>query len=209
MATGYNIDIDLNSSDYSTAFNDFYSAHFINSFALTRGDIDTSFFNEMTNAEKEIGKRLIRQNLKLRQTHLFTAAGQLKDSEALPILYEQLNNNPDFSWQMTIGQAIWRINGDPLYPKLLKHLKDHPSDTTREAHFDQVLDLKDEQSIETYFDYFNDKSGIIKSMTLSKFNFWLTGNHSDGFQFDKNYFIENRNNSILKETLLEKLKVLG
>ena len=95
MATGYNIDIDLNSSDYSKAFNEFYSAHFINSFALTRGDIDTSFFNEMTNAEKEIAKRLIRQNLKLRQTHLFTASGQLKDNEALPILYEQLNNNPD------------------------------------------------------------------------------------------------------------------
>ena len=209
MTTGYNIDTDPNSSDYSTAFKEFYSAHFINSFGLTRGDIDTSFFNLMSDTEKEIAKRLIRQNLKLRQPHLFTASGQLKDKEALPILYEQLDNNTDFSWQMTIGQAIWRINGDQLYPKLLKQLKDHPSDLMRQAHFEQVLDLQNEQSIETYFDYLNDSNSIIISMTLSKLNYWLTGKHSDTFQFDKSYFIENRNNKNLKETLLQKLKTLG
>jgi len=209
MATRYNIDIDPNSSDFSSAFKDFYSAHFINSFALTRGEVDTSFFISMTAAEKEIAKRLIRQNLKLRQTHLFTASGQLKDKEALPILYEQLQNNTDFSWQMTIGQAIWRINGDELYPKLLEQLKNHPSEIMRIAHFEQVLDLQNEQSIDTYFEYLNDSNRIIKSMTLSKLNFWLTGIHSDTFQFDNNYFFENRNNKGLKEILLEKLKVLG
>ena len=209
MAIGYNIDIDPNSSDFSKAFKDFYSVHFINSFGLTRGDVDTSFFASMTNSEKEIAKRLIRQNLKLRQAHLFTASGQLKDKEALTILYEQLENNDDLSWQMTIGQAIWRINGDSLYPKLLTQLKNYPSELMRQAHFEQVLDLQNEQSIEAYFDYLNDSNSIITSMTLSKLNYWLTGKYSDTFLFDKNYFIENRNNKDLKETLLQKLKTLG
>lgn len=132
----------------------------------------------MTDSEKVIAKRLIRQNLKLRQVHLFKASGILQDKEALPILYEQLNRNTDLSWLLTIGQAIWRLNGDELYPKLLKQLKDHPSDMMRVAHFEQVTDLKNEESIEMLFNYLDDKNELIKSFALAKLNYLAIGNTS-------------------------------
>lgn len=143
MNTEYFIDIDPKSNSFSSAFKDFYNNHFVDAFGLSRDEVDTYFFDAMTTDEKEIAKRLIRQNLKLRQVHLFKATGLLKDTEALPSLYEQFDNNSDLSWQLTIGQAIWRINRDEiLYTDLLRQLKSHPSDTMREAHFEQITDLK-------------------------------------------------------------------
>ena len=119
----YFIDIDPNSDSLSKTFKDFYQNHFVNAYGLSRNEVDIYFFDSMSENEKEIAKRLIRQNLKLRQSHLFKAAGILKDEEALPILYNQLKNNTDLSWLLVIGQAIWRINGDEIYSKLFTPIR--------------------------------------------------------------------------------------
>ena len=61
-STEYFIDIDPNSNSFSTAFKDFYKNHFIDAYGLARREVDTYFFDSMTTEEKEIAKRLIRQN---------------------------------------------------------------------------------------------------------------------------------------------------
>lgn len=207
-STDYFIDIDPNSNSLSKEFKDFYENHFIDAYGLSRGEVDTYFFNSMTTEEKEIAKRLIRQNLNLRQTHLFRAAGILNDNEALPILYDQLKNNNDLSWRLTIGQAIWRLNQDELYPELLRQLKEHPSETMREAHFDQVTDLKNEESIEMLFDYLNDESGLVKSMTVSKLNFIMAGRHKQKQEFDRAFFLSKQTDKEFKNQLVKNLKNL-
>jgi hypothetical protein len=202
----YLIDIDPNSASLSKTFKDFYQNHFVNAYGLSRNEVDTYFFDSMPENEKEIAKRLIRQNLKLRQSHLFKAAGILKDEEALPILYDQLNNNTDLSWLLVIGQAIWRINGDELYPKLLRQLKEHSSDTMREAHFEQIVDLKNKESIEMLFSYLNDKSRLVQSMSLSKLNFLSAGRHEQKQRYDKEYFVMKKTDEKFKVSLLENLR---
>ncbi|UAB75637.1 HEAT repeat domain-containing protein [Mesoflavibacter sp. SCSIO 43206] len=202
----YFIDIDPNSDSLSKAFKDFYKNHFINAYGLSRNEVDTYFFNSMSENEKEIAKRLIRQNLKLRQSHLFKAAGILKDKQALPILYDQLNTNTNLSWLLVIGQAIWRINGDDIYPKLLSQLKEHSSDTMREAHFDQIVDLKNKESIEMLFSYLSDKSRLVQYMAISKLNFLSAGKHEQKQRYDKKYFMEKKTDEKFKNDLLEKLK---
>jgi len=162
----------------------------------------------MTAEEMEIAKRLIRQNLKLRQSHLFRAAGLLQDKEAIPILYDQFQNNTDFSWLMTIGQAIWKLNGDELYPKLLRQLQNHPSNTMREAHFEQVTDLQNEESIEMLLAYLGDNSGLVKSMALEKLNFILAGHSEQSPKFGSDYFLSKRNDAAFKTKLVENLKNL-
>ncbi len=205
-STEYFIDIDPNLNSFSTAFKDFYENHFVDAYGLTRREVDTYFFDSMTPEEKEIAKRLIRQNLKLRQAHLFQASGLLGDKEALPILYEQFKNNTDLSWLLIIGQAIWKLNGDDLYSKLLQQLKTHPSNTMREAHFEQVTDLKNKESIEMLFEYLNDKSGLVKSMTVSKLNYILAGQYEQKQRFDRDYFLSKQNDKEFKTELVEKLK---
>ena len=140
---------------------------------------------------------------------MFRASGLLQDKEALPLLYDQFQNNTDLSWLFTIGQAIWKLNGDELYPKLLRQLKDHTSDTMREAHFDQVTDLKNEESIKMLFDYLTDKSELVKSMTVSKLNYILAGQYEQNQKFDRDYFLSKRNDKEFKSELVEKLKNLN
>ena len=184
METPYQIDIDPNSERFSQPFKDFYYNHFVNSYGLARREVDTSFFQTMTDEEKEVAKRLIRDNLKLRQAHLFRAAGEFKDEQALPILYEQLNSNTDLSWLLSIGQAIWKINGDKIYLELLKKLLHHQSGTMKAAHFEQVTDFKDEESIEMLLDYLEDHDDFVRQLALSKLNYLATGKYAFENRFD-------------------------
>ena len=208
METPYQIDIDPNSERFSQPFKDFYHNHFVNSYGLARREVDTSFFQTMTDEEKEVAKRLIRDNLKLRQAHLFRAAGEFKDEQALPILYEQLNSNTDLSWLLSIGQAIWMINGDKIYLELLKKLLRHQSGTMKAAHFDQVTDFKDEESIEMLLDYLEDHDDFVRHLALSKLNYLATGKYAFENRFDKKHFLERRVDQIFKRELLHSLQNL-
>jgi len=157
---------------------------------------------------KDIAKRLIRHNLKLRQAHLFRAAGELKDEQALPILYEQLNKNTDLSWLLSIGQAIWKINGDKIYLELLRKLQQHPNGTMKAAHFEQVTDFKDEESIEMLLDYLEDPDDFVRHLALSKLNFLATGKHAFENRFDREHFLKRRKNETFKRELLHDLQSL-
>jgi HEAT repeat protein len=208
MANSYQIDIDTGSGQFSKAFNEFYKNHFINSYGLTRGEVDSSFFVLMTNSEKEIARRLIRNNLHLKQAHLFRAAGELKDEQSLPILYEQLNGNTDLSWLLSIGQAIWKINGDKVYLELLHQLQKHPDGIMKAAHFDQVTDLKDQESIEMLFDYLEDDDSFVRELALSKLNYLVSRQHTLENRFDRKYFLKRRKEEIFKADLLLNLQSL-
>jgi hypothetical protein len=209
METSYQIDIDPNSEQFSQAFKEFYHNHFVNSYGLARREVDTSFFVTMTDEEKEIAKRLIRNNLKLRQAHLFRAAGELKDEQALPILYEQLNNNIDLSWLLSIGQAIWKINGDKIYLELLRKLQTHPSGTMKAAHFEQVTDFKNDESVEMLFSYLDDPDDFVRHLALSELNYLSTGKHALENRYDRKYFLKKRKDDTFKKELLHNLQNLS
>ena len=162
----------------------------------------------MTDEEKTLAKRLVRNNLKLRQVHLFQAAGELKDEQALPVLYEQLKSNSDLSWLLIIGQAIWKINGDKIYIELLRKLQNHPSGTMKAAHFEQVTDLKNEESIEMLMNYLDDSDSFVRHLALSELNYLLTGQHSLEHKFDSKYFIALQKDDPFKNKLLLSLQHL-
>jgi HEAT repeat protein len=180
----------------------------VNSYGLARREVDTSFFKTMTDEEKELAKRLIRDNLKLRQAHLFRAAGELKDQQALPILYEQFNSNTDLSWLLSIGQAIWRINGDRIYLELLRKLQHHPSGNIKAAHFEQVTDFKDEESIEMLLGYLRDPDDLVRRLALSKLNYIATGNYAFENCFNRKHFLKRRKDETFKSELLHNLQNL-
>lgn len=202
----YKIGFALNPDNFSTAFQDFFTSHFENSKALTRGEVDKYFFNEMTDEELDIAKRIVRDNLDLVYNHLYEAAGDLHDNDALLILYEHLEKAKDLSRQLTIGQAIWKINGDPLYPDLLRKLQNCNNHITKEAHFEQVTDLQNLESIDMLLTYIKDEGEFVRHLALSKLNFLLTGKRSYDNQFPEEYFVHRRNDEAFINTLLLNLK---
>lgn len=208
METSYQIDIDPDSKQFSQAFKDFYYHHFVNSYGLARREVDTSFFQSMTDEEKNTAKQLIRDNLKLRQAQLFQAAGELKDEEALPVLYEQLKANTDLSWLLSIGQAIWKINGDKVYLELLRKLEDYPDASMKVAHFEQVTDFKDEESIQMLLNYLNDPDKLVRRLAVSKLNYLTTGQHAVEERYDRKYFLKKNQDETFKKALLDNLKTL-
>ncbi|WP_452227611.1 MULTISPECIES: hypothetical protein [unclassified Lacinutrix] len=144
----YIINIDPNSQTLSKEFKDFYYNHFVEPYGLSRNEVDTSFFKKMSTNELEISKDLIRKNLHLKYSHLFKASGELKDEKALPILYKFLNIETDLSWKLTIGRAIWRINNDNLYEKLLMNLATSKEENLKYIHFEQVYDLGEKKKVQ-------------------------------------------------------------
>jgi hypothetical protein len=144
----YEIDINPNSQSLSKDFKDFFHNHFVDSYGLTRNEVDTSFFKNMSAKEKEIAKNIIRKNLHLKYVHLFKASGELEDEKALPILYEFINNEKDLSWKLTIGRAIWKINKDKVYEDLLISLATSIDENLKYAHFEQLYDLGENKKIQ-------------------------------------------------------------
>ena len=204
MESEYKIDIDPNSPEFSTAFREFYKNHFEDAYGLSRGEVDESFFTRMTQTEKETAKRLIRQNLELRQPHLFRAAGILKDEDAISILYKHFHRDTNLSWRLTIGQAIWRINGDEMYENLLNELSDHPDETMKVAHLDQITDLRNEVSIDLLFKLLNDDSGFIQRLAHTKLDFIMTGQHKPQPEYEIQFY--KTADSDLRAELLENLR---
>jgi len=204
--TEYHLDIDIVKGDYSSAFKEFYHNHFVQSLGLSRREIDLSFFDEMTVDEKELAKRLIRMNLKERRTHIIEAAGFLNDEEALPLLYDLYYTTEDLSWHLTIGRTIWKLKGEIHYAELLRKLKSHPGDDMRQAHFHQVTDLKNMESIEMLFGYLNDKDSFVRHLALSRLNQIETGKFSFDLQYESNHFLDKRTDDDFKHGLLRKLQ---
>ncbi|WP_431138027.1 hypothetical protein, partial [Psychroserpens mesophilus] len=62
----------------------------------------------------------------------------------------------------------------------------------REAHFDQIVDLKNKESIEMLFSYLSDKSRLVQTMAISKLNFLSAGKHEQKQRYDKEYFMSKK-----------------
>jgi|SRR5690606_2171235 len=202
-----NYTIDINPEDFSKAFQDFFHNHFVDSYGLAREEVDLYFFNAMTKNEKEIAKHLIRQNLNLRQAQLFRASGLMLDEQALPILYNQFHSNSDLSWLLTIGQAIWRINKDIMYADLIEKLKYHPDENMKVAHFSQITDLKNEQSIDTLYHFLKDKSDLVQIFAVRRLSQILERKYLYEPKFKKEYFLSRLDDNDLKNTLVQNLKL--
>lgn len=71
---------------HSNAFAQFLQNWFGNSWALTRGEVDLTFLNDLTLDERQMAKDLLRRNLTLRYAHLIEGAAALDDVASIPIL---------------------------------------------------------------------------------------------------------------------------
>lgn len=201
----FNISVDAENKEYSKDFKDFYRHHFVDSYSLSRGEAELSFFRKMTPTEVEIAKQLIRQNLASRIVHIIEAAGHLRDERALPALYDLKQKCKDeLSRLLIIQQAIWRINGDTDYYDMLVDLVNHTDATMKQAHFHQILDLPGKMCIPSLFKLLKDPDGMVANYALKYLNYYMTGEYPKLFvkpKYSIEYFLDNADN----EALLVKL----
>jgi hypothetical protein len=155
---------------HSRAFSQFLQNWFGNSWALTRGEVDLGFLNDLTSEEREIAKDLLRRNLKLKYTHLIEGLAALGDLTSVPMLRAMLASESDSSRQLTIAGALWKLNRDAAFVDCLERMKSSNHASLKQAHFYQILWLGDERAIDFLIELLNDPDRFVRFLAISTLN---------------------------------------
>jgi hypothetical protein len=124
---GYDIPEDVSRGPHSPAFGKFLRKWFYDTYAVTHGELDLSFLEDLTSEERDLASQLIRRNLKSRHTHIIEGASALRDIAAVPILKTMFEQEPDESRRLTIAGALWKLSKDPVFVNCLERGKTNGS----------------------------------------------------------------------------------
>jgi hypothetical protein len=136
----------------SPAFEKFLWNWFADTRALTHGELDLSFLQELTPAELATARSLIRRNLRLGMTHIIQGAAALRDLEAVPELRRLLEAQPDTSRRLVIAGALWNLIRDPVFVECLRQARDSESGLMWGPGLARVLWLDDERALDFLID---------------------------------------------------------
>jgi hypothetical protein len=166
----YDIPEAVAAGPHSPAFARFLWNWFGNPIALSRGELDLTFLNDLTQDELSLARELIRRNLPVKHNSIFQGVEALSDVEAAPILRKMLSEETDLSWRLTISGALWRLNRDPVFIKCLEEAKSVRPSIFQGVHLWQVLWLDDERAVDFLIDLLDQRDWPTQSMTLGLLN---------------------------------------
>jgi hypothetical protein len=170
LSDTFDVPEDVASGPHSPAFEKFLRNWFGDTYALTHGELDITFLNDLTPEELELARELIRRNLKLRYLHVIQGASALRDPAAVPILRQLLDKEPDMGWRLTISGALWKINRDPVFLKTLRQVRASQPSLLGYFHTLKVLWLDDERALDFLIDLLDVNDPVVHSMTLGLLN---------------------------------------
>lgn len=170
LSDTYNVPESVAAGHHSPAFSKFLRNWFGDATALTHGELDFTFLNDLTSEELSLARVLIRGNLPLRQWHIIEGAAALHDAEAAPILHAMLDKESDQSWRLTISWALWKINRDPIFIECLQQAKSVRPGVFGYFHLLQVLWLGDERALDFLIDLLDENDRKVRSFTLALLN---------------------------------------
>jgi len=123
LSNGYDIPEEVTRGPHSPAFRKFLSKWFYDTYAVTHGELDLTFLEDLTAEERQVARELIRRNLKTRHNHIIEGASALRDIEAVPTLKAMYDQEPDESRRLTIAGALWKLSKDPVFIECLERGK--------------------------------------------------------------------------------------
>jgi hypothetical protein len=146
----YYIPQDTADGVHSPAFQKFLSNWFGDTRALTHGELDLAFLDELTQNEVESARALIRRNLELgcNHNHMVQGAAALGDIDAVPILRRMLDAEASQSRRLVIAGALWNLVRDPVFLACLDQAREHGGRLLAGVHLEQVLWLDDERAVD-------------------------------------------------------------
>ncbi|MBK9165021.1 MAG: hypothetical protein IPM21_14150 [Acidobacteria bacterium] len=205
----YDIPDELSVKALSGAFKKFYYNWFVNSFGLTRGEVDLEFLADLTTQERELAIGLLRRNLGLGHSHLVEGIGLLDDKESIPTLRTMLAETTDASRRLTIAGSLWKLCKDESFPKEIERMVKKGNRFVKEAHLEQILWLGDTRSIRYLIDLVAEGDTFAGSLALSRLNEiednkrYLLGR--DEFPHQPDYYLRLRDDDYFLTTMLNKM----
>ena len=166
----YDIPEEVARGVHSQAFEKFLWNWFGDTYAITHGELDLRFLEDLTPDEVELAQELVRRNLKLKYTHIIQGASLLQDISSVATLRTMLQKEPDEDRRLTIAGALWQLNRDPVFVEYLNHAKLSHCSLLDGAHLLKVLWLDDERAINILIDLLDCKERFVQYQTLSLLN---------------------------------------
>jgi hypothetical protein len=170
LRSAYDLPDELIPKPHSRAFADFIKYWFFQPMALSRRELDCSFLHDLTPVELHAARKLIRVNLQTRHIHIIDGAAALEDVEAIPILRAMFADESEESRRLTIAGSLWKLARDPVFVDCLEKLVASPNHILKQAHYYQVLWLKDARSIDFMIRLLDDADDFVRSLALSTLN---------------------------------------
>jgi hypothetical protein len=166
----YDVPASLTGGSHSPAFSRFLWNWFGDTRAVTHGDLDLTFLNDLTPEELSSARELIRRNLGLRYNHIIEGVSALGDVSATPILRKMLLEEPDMSRRLVMAGALWKLDWDPLFIECLEEARSKCGNVFAYFHLLQVLWLDDERAVDFLISLLDQKDWTVQSMTLGLLN---------------------------------------
>ena len=166
----FDIPEEISRGPHSPTFAKFLRNWFGDTSALTHGELDLTFLDELTPEELDLARQMVRRNLKLRYTHIIEGASALHDVDAAPMLRAMLEDEPNESRRLTIAGALWKLNRDPIFFDYLNQAKGPNRSLLSGAHLNQILWVGDERAIDLLIDLLDNKDEFIRFQALSLLN---------------------------------------
>jgi hypothetical protein len=158
LRDSFDVPEEIANCEHSPAFAKFLFNWFGDTYALTHGQLDLTFLEDLTPTELATARELIRRNLKLRYVHIIEGVSALHDVAAAPILRGMFNDEPNESRRLTIAGAIWKLTRDPVFVDCLNRAKESGAHLFVGDHLRQVLWLDDERAIDFLIDLLDYKA---------------------------------------------------
>lgn len=193
----------------SEAFKQFYHNWFEEPLGLIRHEIDTEFLNDLTPAERELARDLLRRNLHLGSTHVIEGVALLDDKESIPTLKNMLAETMDASRRLTIAGSLWKLNKDESFPEEIDRMVSRGDRFLKEAHLEQILWLGDERSIGYLVDLVIEGDTFASFLALSRLNEiednkrYFLGR--DEFPHQADYYLSRREDDSFLRTMVTKM----
>ena len=170
FSSSYDLPEQIFKQPHPPAFKEFLHHWFVNTWGLSRGEVDLAFLNDLTPEEREIAKDLIRRNLGLKYTHIIEGVAALHDVSTAPILRSMVDEETNASRQLTIAGVLWKLTSDPIFIDCLSRMKASDDATLKQAHFHQILWIGDDRAISFLIDLLDDADRFVRFLALSTLN---------------------------------------
>jgi len=166
----YDIPRDVAEQNHSAAFTTFLQHWFVDTRALSRGEVNLSFLRDLTAEEADLARSLLRRNLVTRHVHIINGLALLRDTEAVPELRVLLRQEADPSRKLTVAGALWRIERNPEFIICLKDAMAGRDSNLKQAHFHQIGWLGDDRSFDLLIELLDDPDGYLRFLALTALN---------------------------------------
>ena len=121
-----------------------------------------------------------------------------------------LDGEANLSRRLTIAGSLWRLTDDDVFAATLIQMQRCDNAILKQAHFEQILWLKDERALSIYYDLIDDSDSFVRFLALTQLNEIELGRRflvpESDLPHQLDYYRSRQDDASFRATMIERLK---